>query len=749
MITLPNPTANTNLQNVFKNNSSVRVDSGCTIEYNMNSMLDNIRVTYDSDLDVHYLKLNDKINIYKKLFPIDSIIRPFRSLYGGNKYLIWTDPITETTKDSFFSPRRLTYPRTTANQNDGYESPRNSIFPRLYYPGVNAVYKYWVSPINQPAKLTVSYSIQTATVKEASSSGTIITYKTLQPHGFTPGQTVTISGLSVLEYNITGTIKSITSATSFTVQSALIADWALNQNGNATLSSPTRPAVANKIIARFEKTHSLPSACNFTITYSDNTTDSVNNQTVPSSGEIVLTWSGTAWSQNNLTTISQPKLIKSIYINATNPNAGKAIGVIEVSARWVKDISSDVISFDIQKESSASSQDLLPVGTITANSLQMELVKYNESSLQYLDYNRAATSWDTSKIYLVKNAELRPYIRVFHADGTSGTAPNKYDDIRQGVFYVESFEIQEFGEVSVNCLDMAKYLMETIAPEIICESYPVTAIIRYLLDSIGFTNYEIRIAVDDTSVPQINYWWSDGTKTVWECLQELCRDIQMNAFFDENNMLQFYSRDYIYNQVNVSWNFYQQQEGNTLPNIIRFAKNELPGANYVKILWQSQLTSDYLGNSTELWVDETSYLSAGGLRQTIEADTSPENTILSIDVETLDRYSPTAVLYNFQGYVLINSEIIEYDAIQYQYVPHNSNDIVKVWIESAADVNKYRFLSKPGFADEKKPNETAYFRPTGLYRVKTRGAFGTTPAKHNASALESLNNWQQAEVSWQ
>jgi hypothetical protein len=106
-------------------------------------------------------------------------------------------------------------------------------------------------------------------------------------------------------------------------------------------------------------------------------------------------------------------------------------------------------------------------------------------------------------------------------------------------------------------------------------------------------------------------------------------------------------------------------------------------------------------------------------------------------------------LYNYQGYVLIDSEIIEYDAIQYQYTPHNSNTAVPVWIESASDVNKYQFLSKPGYADINKPNETAYFRPTGRYRVKTRGAFGTTPARHTASALESLSTWNQKEVFWQ
>ena len=68
---------------------------------------------------------------------------------------------------------------------------------------------------------------------------------------------------------------------------------------------------------------------------------------------------------------------------------------------------------------------------------------------------------------------------------------------------MDSWNLEERGEVSLNDLDGAKQLMETIAPDILCESCPVTSIIRRLLDSIGFSNYEIRIATDDKSIPII------------------------------------------------------------------------------------------------------------------------------------------------------------------------------------------------------------------------------------------------------
>jgi len=72
-------------------------------------------------------------------------------------------------------------------------------------------------------------------------------------------------------------------------------------------------------------------------------------------------------------------------------------------------------------------------------------------------------------------------------------------------------------------------------------------------------------------------------------------------------------------------------------------------------------------------------------------------------------------------------------------------------MESEADIAKYRSLSKSGYADSKKPDETAYFKPTGKYRVKKRGALGTTPAAHNANGnLTDLKakGWNSVGITW-
>jgi hypothetical protein len=721
------------LKNILNTYQTITTDAGCIIEYNMNNMLDSISASYPENLDIKYKThfnsdgtVVDSFNKYKKLFPVDSVTRPVRPQNSGVKYFIWTEDKTEVELDGFESPRVLIYPEDKA---------------RVYYPGVDNEYKYWVTPINEDADITINYSVSTAKVTQAYFNGTSIVYKTLFPHAFPLGAEVSISGLTTSAFNLSNvTISNIIDQYTFEVLSSTNGNWAENQNGIATLSSPTKPAVANKIVIRFEKFHDKPTSASVSI----NSQSSIP-LSIPASdwdGLYTLYYNGSTWVSSEPSTISNPISISSIRVQANNSEVGKAIGLIEVSARWYKDISSDIVSMKVAKESSIDNNSILPVGYITANDLDINIIKYDQDQIQILEYNRNDII-DSSKIYLYKNVELRPYIKV------------EGNKLQQGHFYIKSFSIDTYGSAEVTALDSAKILMETIAPEILCESYPATAIIRRLLDSIGFTNYNFNVEENDSSIPVINYWFSTNTQTVWGMIQDICRDIQMNAFFDENNILQFYSRNKIYSNLNVDWQFFYDTEMSGasilgLPNIQNISKQEIASANEVQILWSSPVTSNYLGNSTFIWQSPATFLGAGGLKAKIEKDSPPVDTVLDIDLNTYaDAYSNAQSLYNFNGYVLINSEIIEYDAIQYQYVPKEAADNStpeKVWIESALDLNKYRFLSKSGFKDPKKP-ETAFFKPTGKYRVKTRGALGTQRGEHPATAIDFVNNSSVEDLS--
>jgi hypothetical protein len=239
---------------------------------------------------------------------------------------------SDTTTNSFSGFKTLQYPNSQ---------------PRIYYPGVSTVYKYWVTPLNTNADLTVNY-----------------------------------------------------------------------------VKTGTKYAATNKIVIRFEKYHTLPTTYTLVVTKSDNSTISVGPYAPSSDGSATIYYNGTSWSNtapSEPVSYADPVLIKSLHLTAVNP--GGIIGVIELSARWIKDISSDIVTFEVAKESSSSTSDILPVGNVTSNSLTLNLVRYDQDSVKVKSYNRSDTSIDTSLTYMVKNAEVKPYILVYHTDGaiTSGS----------------------------------------------------------------------------------------------------------------------------------------------------------------------------------------------------------------------------------------------------------------------------------------------------------------------------------------
>jgi hypothetical protein len=392
------------------------------------------------------------------------------------------------------------------------------------------------------------------------------------------------------------------------------------------------------------------------------------------------------------------------------------------------------VSFDISKESSTSSEDLMPVGKISANSISLSMISYEESR-KMLSFDKTMTL-DASKIYLYKQIEVKPYIKVYNSGGLKTDSLGKYDNILQGSFYVDTWSFSEYGDISVTALDGAKILQETIAPQLLCENYSATAIIRRILDAVGFTNYNINIKSDDKSIITPRFWWTEDDKTVWDCLQELCRDTQMTAVFSYNNVLQFYSRDWIFDATrSTNWTFRSETSGSDLSNILSFNKNDLPSANQVKVFWNSVSTSNYVQNAEMPWKSESYFLGALALNNDIPS-TQLAGTYMNLSASVVNPEELGITLYNFNGFLVIDSEIIEYDAVQFQYLDFNNVEQL-VDLTSKTDNNKYLGISQQGT-----------LKPSGKYRIKTRGAFNTKVESHYAAAQTILDSWTGYEVTW-
>jgi len=640
-------------QDTLKKGYSVSTSAGATIEYNLNSMVEDISATSDA-------MTNAYTAAFQKLFPIDTIYKPFRPLSPGIKYLINTLNNTDTPSQSFEDPRDM--------QIVGR--------PRLYYPGPDLVYKYWLAPKNTDINISLEYFA----------------------------------------------------------------------NKEKTIS---KLIPVNKIIARFEINHDTPTEWTITGVKSDNSTISVRtvvtsvNRIDPLTGEVAIYYNGSTWSTDSSTiNYTSSQKFKKISLSAKNSNTGKLIGVIEFSPRWVQSLDSDLVSFLVNKETTSDDSSIVPVGVITANYLSLSIIKPHTTiepkSKSIIEYDRSSSTIDDTKIYLFKNAIIRPYVTV----GTA-TPPEK---IFQGFFYVNSWSLSEFGECTIDATDAAKILQDTICPQMLVQDSPVISIIKRILDSVGFSTYKINvkkgpdengdIVVIDKSIPTLSYWWADGEKTVWDVLQELCRDIQMNAVVDEYNTLNFYTREFMYDaERNSDWTFTSAdiKSGSNLlyaPNIQTLTTKELFSANQVRVRYSTAFVSLNNESSSPLWKSDTSFLGAGALVTPIDNSSSE----FKLKPNTVDTTRTDQIMNQFNGYVLINSEVIEYDGIYYQYLPktepEGSQNFKQVLIKSQSDIWRYSALAKPGYK---------YFSPLNIYRIKARESLGTSKSDHPIAPNSYIN----------
>jgi hypothetical protein len=619
---------------ILESSTNISTRIGCTFEYNMNTLVDNITVTGTD------IVAADGSKPFKKLFPVDSIIKANRPVGAGIKYAITGDVAT----NSYRNPKSISYP----------------IAYRTYYPGVDTSYKYYLTAKSTGADITLTYP------------KTILT---------------------------------------------------------------------NKIVARFELSHSTPATWTIFGNGTQIATGSITEAfaTLPArnynAGTVTIYYNGTSWTTTEPLVPSAPVSLTSIRLT-TSAVTNKYVGVIEFSPKWVVDVSDRISTFNISKESSTGADDILPVGKVSANSLSLGLISYEDNrTVQSFD---KTFTLDPSKIYLYKQIEIKPYIKLYFTGAALTDSNGQYEKFNQGVFYCDTWSTGEYGDVDLTALDSAKILQETLCPSLLCEGYSIPGIFRRLLDAIGFTNYNINTAVSESSPLSPRFWWSDDTKTVWQAIQELCRDSQITAVFDENNVLQFYTRDYLFNSARpTDWSFRLNANGSLLPNIISLSKTDLASANQVKILWNSVTTNEYSGSAQPLWQASRGWMAALSLDQNLYTS-DLAGSYIKLSVITTNEYESGKIIDEYSGYLVIDSEIIEYDGIEYFYKTTDGN-AVNVVVENDSDVLKFLGLGAVG------SDKTGR---TGRVRIKTRGAFGTTIANHYAAAQDIIDSWSGYEVTW-
>ena len=511
-----------------------------------------------------------------------------------------------------------------------------------------------------------------------------------------------------------------------------------------TVAYPSnKSVVANKIAIKFETSYGTktllsnngtdktwsdmtfvkPTAWTIKIVKGSTTTTISTNGSVPDNGVFNLYWNGSTWSTTEFDSPSTPVAIDSIIIEVASINVPNTyLGFIEVSARLVKDLTTNLQDFSTQKTSSDDSGGISPVGNVTSNSLTANLFFEDYSGISY---DKTFTI-DNTKTYFYSNVLLKPFYKIKKTDGT-------FENIKQGYFYIDSWSVDKFGAVSLQALDGANFLQKIICPDILIQDAPSPAIVKRLLDGIGFTSYNFNMGPTDSSSITPYFWYTDDTKTVWQCIQDLCRDTQMIASFDEDNILQFYTREWLYDKnksKSFTFRYNPYLVNGTITeqsNIIDFSKEDLPSIKAVKVLYRPQMSSAYNSSADLLWQSPEESLGAGALTQDLLSTVTTGGSLHIQLLTTLDGLDLSAI--NKTGYLVINDEIIEYDAIKYSYRDLSGNKQTQ-WITSDTDLQKYQALGQPNS-----------FMATGEYRIKTRGAFKTAISDHFVGLDKTKQRW--------
>jgi hypothetical protein len=497
-----------------------------------------------------------------------------------------------------------------------------------------------------------------------------------------------------------------------------------------------KKATANKITIKFETSHSKPTSW---------TLKSLNllaveaplytGTTCPDNGVVNLYYNGTTWTElddaaaNSWTPSSGFDLSGlNLQINSIDTSGGY-LGIIEVSARYVIDVSEKVEKIIFSQNASDSTADLVPVGNVTSNSLSVSLFSFDQ---QYSVYDKSQT-FDKTKVSLYKNILVRPYVSV------------ESEKINLGKFYLDSFTTGEYGEIDLTALDGARELQYIKPPDIITKSMSSVAIIRRLLDSVGFTNYNFNSPEDDSATITPLYWYTDPNKTVWQHIQDLCQDTQMIASFDNNDVLQFYPRDYIFKNKAVQFSFRSKSNAVNLSNISTMSIENVPSVKAVKVIYNAQLSSSYLKNADPLYQSPVVTLGAAALSVGITEDQTPFGLVGS------DLYAPKGIimlepvvtvgdvkqLYSYSGYLVIEREVIEYDAISYSYEPIIEGPKKYIWMTSESDVQKHQGLAKPNT-----------FAPTAIYRIAKRNVFNTIDLVKDPYGMRHLVDDNVEAIGW-
>jgi hypothetical protein len=413
----------------------------------------------------------------------------------------------------------------------------------------------------------------------------------------------------------------------------------------------TNPTWSNKIVVGIENTYAWPTAWTVEITTDGtNWTTIATNPTIPTNGRVVLyrnstgNWTTTADYDN-------PIQIRGVRINVTQMSAAKVyFSLIELGARLESDLSPYVADYSCQFEMSDYSF-ISPLGKANANTASVTLANFDN---RFTNTNPATLYYGL----IDKNVEMRMDVGISLDSYT--TIPKTYEYIRQFTMITDVWDVQELDTITVPLQDSSQILQQLKPTARVFQGLTVAEIIWRILDSVGFTSYYVE-PVDADPATVIPYYWTDGTKTVWDIITEITEATQTAAWFDEYGVMQIKTRTTAYNLANTPvWTMERSLNGTTLANLVSLKHSNDFEANHVTVNWyETDISKDTQGviPMTQVWTPDGDFV----LRST-QLTSSLTTTSQSIRIRPTD-----APVWPYSGVIEIEGEFMRWTAKGYQY----------------------------------------------------------------------------------
>lgn len=439
--------------------------------------------------------------------------------------------------------------------------------------------------------------------------------------------------------------------------------------------------LTNKLIAQFENAWANPMGVQLEITTNGTTWTTAGPVITPSPGgtgriELFLQDNGT-WSEVN--NYNNSISLKGLRVRVGGMNKPKVhCHVSEIALMREIDVTDRTVDYSFNYSMSEASF-VAPLGKAESSTGSVTLSNIDG----YFDNDRPSGEFFAR---VDSPARVTAWLTTT-VDGSTAVT-------RQGTMFVSNWGEQSEDKRSLSLEDGSTFLKSLNPPPILLENVTGTEAIWRLLDSVGFSSYEVK--EDPEGDLKIRYFWSDPERTVWEHIQEISEGLQIACFFDEFGVMQIRSRERTYSKDPDSsvWTFDGQLVSSAvagtygrasdlgkLPDIIDVSKPQELIANKVAVEYRTTTIGTLnkgLPKMEQVWEPQkTVALRSAKLRYSMTTTST-----YGVFIDSNFNYWP------FEGWVQVEGEIMKWTKKRYRYIDENGA-IKYVWLKSNEEKDIY------------------------------------------------------------